>query len=468
MARKPRERLDPELEVSQGAGLADAEVAVLRSQDGGPSHPGAGPDGSRRAPAEPPPTATPSGRQLDDQAARMLALLGVHPGPDISVPAAASLAGLPRVQARRLLIRLAAAHLISESAPGRFSLHDLATHTAGLAVGSLDASALREARLRALDHYLQTGFTAALLLAPHRVRVEPPPPRPGVRRERLAGDQQALAWFEAEHRVLLAAVSMAADCGHDAYAWQLAWTISGFLDWRGHWTDWEATQQIALAACRRLGDVQGQAHARRSLARATTQLGRYDETAAHLSAALESYGEIGDVLGRARCHIDMAAVLERQARYDEAIAHAQQALDQYRAADDQAGQACALNTVGWCHALAGQHALALRYCRQAIELQRTVGDRHSEAATWDSIGFAHHHLGQHAEAITCYLRALGFYAEVGHRHSQAEILTHLAETQHASGQAAAARDSWRQALAILDDLQHADAERIRARLASAE
>jgi tetratricopeptide (TPR) repeat protein len=398
----------------------------------------------------------------------MLWLLGVHPGPDVSVAAAASLAGLPRVQARRVLTRLAAAQMVAEPAPDRFGLHDLLRASAAeLAAHGLDAAALREARLRTLDHYLQTGFSAALLLAPHRVRIELPPPRPGVRRERLAGEQQALAWFEAEHQVLLAAVSMAAEHGHDTYAWQLAWTISGFLDWRGHWPDWEATQQIALAACRRLGDVQGQAHARRSLARANTQMGRYDETLAHLSAALEKYGETGDVLGQARCHIDMAAVRERQDRYDEAIGDAQQALDQYRAAGDQAGQACALNTVGWCHALAGQHALALRYCRQAIELQRTVGDRHSEAATWDSIGFAHHHLGQYAEAITCYRRALGFYAEVGHRHSQAEILTHLAETQHASGQAAA-RDTWRQALAILDDLHHEDADRVRARLASAD
>lgn len=41
-----------------------------------------------------------STRQLSDEAARMFRLLGLHPGPDISVSAAASLAGVAEPQAR--------------------------------------------------------------------------------------------------------------------------------------------------------------------------------------------------------------------------------------------------------------------------------------------------------------------------------------------------------------------------------
>jgi DNA-binding SARP family transcriptional activator/tetratricopeptide (TPR) repeat protein len=408
-------------------------------------------------------------RQLDDQAALMFRLLGTHPGPDVSVPAAASLAGRPTAQVRPLLTALTTAHLIGETAPGRFGFHDLLrAYAAEQAQEHCPPAKFTEARLRALDHYLQTGFAGALLLAPHRAQITLPPPQPGVTAEPLAGNRQALAWFEAEHQVILAAMNTAAGSGHDSYAWQLAWTVVDFLDWRGHWHDLEATQQTALAACQRLGDVWGQAHARRFLARATGQLGRYDESPAHLDAALQKYGEIGDTLGQARCHIDMADAAERQGRYPEAIGHAQQALDQYRAAGNQAGQASALNAVGWCHAMAGDHALALSYCQQAIVLQREMGDVQSEAGTWDSIGFAHHHLGQYAEAIACYRRALALNDQVGHRHSEAEILTHLADTQHASGEQAAAQDTWRQALTILDDLRHVDADRIRARLAEGQ
>jgi DNA-binding SARP family transcriptional activator len=404
-------------------------------------------------------------RQLDELAALMFRLLGTHPGPDVSVPAAASLAGLPAAQVLPLLTALTTAHLIAETAPGRFGFHDLLrAYAAEQASAHCPPAKFAAARLRALDHYLQTGFAGALLLAPHRAQITLAPSRPGVRAEPLAGNRQALAWFETEHQVILAAMNMAAGSGCDVQAWQLAWTVVDFLDWRGYWHDLEVTQQIALAACQRLGDVWGQAHARRFLARATSQLGRYEESPAHLDAALQKYGEIGDVLGQARCHIDMADAAERQGRYAQAIGHAQQALDQYRAAGHQAGQASALNAVGWCHAMAGDHTLALSYCQQAIVLQREVGDVQSQAGTWDSIGFAHHHLGQYAEAIACYRRALALNAEVGHRHGQAEMLTHLAETQHASGETAVARRTWRQALAILDDLHHADADRIRARL----
>ncbi len=64
-------------------------------------------------------------RQVSGPSARMFRLLGVHPGPDITVPAAAALAGLPRAEGRQALDELASAHMITEHAPGRYAFHDL-------------------------------------------------------------------------------------------------------------------------------------------------------------------------------------------------------------------------------------------------------------------------------------------------------------------------------------------------------
>ena len=66
-----------------------------------------------------------SWQQLTDPAKRMFRLLGMHPGPDITAPAAASLAGLPPRQAHRALHELARAHLIAEQVPGRYAFHAL-------------------------------------------------------------------------------------------------------------------------------------------------------------------------------------------------------------------------------------------------------------------------------------------------------------------------------------------------------
>ena len=63
------------------------------------------------------------------------------------------------------------------------------------------------------------------------------PPRPGAAAEQPADHRQALAWFEAEHQVLLAAVTLAAESGFDTHAWQLPWAMASFLQARGHWQE---------------------------------------------------------------------------------------------------------------------------------------------------------------------------------------------------------------------------------------
>jgi DNA-binding SARP family transcriptional activator/DNA-binding XRE family transcriptional regulator len=78
-------------------------------------------------------------RQLTPATARIFRLLGPHPDPDITIPAAASLAETAPGQAHRHLAELARAHLVSEHAPGRYTMHDLLrAYAAGLAETSDD------------------------------------------------------------------------------------------------------------------------------------------------------------------------------------------------------------------------------------------------------------------------------------------------------------------------------------------
>ena len=90
---------------------------------------------------------------LSASAARMFGLLGLHPGPDITVPAAASLAGAPLASARAALAELAEVSLTAEHAPGRFGLHDLLrAYAVEQARISGSESENREATGRMLDH----------------------------------------------------------------------------------------------------------------------------------------------------------------------------------------------------------------------------------------------------------------------------------------------------------------------------
>jgi DNA-binding SARP family transcriptional activator len=407
-------------------------------------------------------------RQLSTEAAQVFRLLGTHPGPDISVPATASLAGITPEQARDRLRELARAHLIAEHVPGRFSFHDLLRAYAASQARDTDSQADRDAALgRVLDHYLHTAARAARLLDPAKEPVVLAPPGPGAAPEQPADHQQALAWFEAEHQALLAAITLAAQSGFDTHAWQLPWARVYFLRTRGHWHEWAATQRMALAAAARLGDVAAQAISCRLLGAACIALRDHDQALGHYARSLRLYQRLGDGSGEARVRLGLVALAVHQGRYADALGNAEQALRLYQAIGDKAGEADALNNVGATHGLLGHYQEARAFCRRALAVHAEVGYRRPDGYAWDSLGYAEHHLGNFAEAAACYQRALRLHQESGDRFNEADTLSHLGDTCQAAGELGQARDAWRQAIAILEQLRHPDAERVRAKLADA-
>ena len=403
-------------------------------------------------------------QQLDPAAARMFRLLGLHAGPDISTLAAASLAGVEPAQAGQALGQLTRAHLLNEQLAGRYGCHDLLrAYAAEQARSTEDVQARHAATGRVLDYYLHTAFQAEVLLRPHRDPISLGMPLAGVTTEQLTGTSEALAWFDAEHQVLPAAVGLAARTGHDKHAWQLAWALFSSLDRCGRWHELAAIQRTALAAASRLGDVAGQAVTHR-LAAVCHMLADYQQAEAHLMAALALYRQAGDRIGEARTHQALNVICEQQDRVGEALRHNEQALILFQAADHQAGQAQVLNAVGWNHTRLGHPERGRMYCHQALTLCQQLGERLGEADSWHSLGCAHHHLGQHDEAAASYDRALGIFRELGQRYREAEALDHLGDARHASGDRPGARKAWQQALHILDDLQRPDASQVRAKL----
>jgi tetratricopeptide (TPR) repeat protein len=406
---------------------------------------------------------------LGSEAARLFRLLGLHPGPDVPLPAAASLAGLPARRVRPLLAELARLHLATESPPGRWTLHDLLrAYARELAATRDPAPERRAARRRLVDHHLHTAVRADRLLTPHRDPLEPAAAAPGVVPEEPADRAAALAWFTAEHPALLGVLAMAVDAGDDADAWLLARALETYLDQRGHWHDWAATQRLALDAARRLGDRERQAAAHRSLGRVHTQTGRPEEGHRHFGHALKLYEVLGDAVGQAHTHRGLGWACDQLGRVREALDHNDRALALYRRAGHLPGQAMALNNLGWMRAALGDHREALAYCEEAVALNQRIGDRHAEAGAWDSVGYAHHRLGAYAEAARCFARALELERAFGDRWGEVEILNHLGDTRLAAGDVRAAREVRRQAVDIAVEFGHPAAEDLRAKLKELE
>ncbi|MFE4578317.1 AfsR/SARP family transcriptional regulator [Streptomyces chartreusis] len=402
---------------------------------------------------------------LSPEAARAFRLLALHPGPDYSLAAVASLVGQRPRRIRPLLAELVRAHLIFEAVPGRFGCHELLrTYAAELGQAREASDEPGPARRRMLDHYLHSAHAAERILAPSREHLEPKPHSAEVTVPRFADQAQAAAWLDVNRPVLLAAIEQGTRHGDSEYSWQLAATLERYLDRSGRWQEQAVAQTTAVTAARCLGDIRGQAYAHRALGFANGRLGNWEEAGDHLTRALKLFGEIGDPAGQGRVHRYFAFLANGRLRHDEALDHYRRASDLYRTAGRRSEEASVFNEVGWTYILMGEYAKALGECGQALALHREIGDRNGEAAAWDSLGYAHHHLHAHDEALACYEPALELYRAIRDRYLEADTLVHIGDSHLAADHHVQAADAWQQALAILDEIGHPDAAGVRDRL----
>jgi DNA-binding SARP family transcriptional activator/tetratricopeptide (TPR) repeat protein len=380
---------------------------------------------------------------LSAEAARLFRLLGVHPGPEVSAAAAASLAQRPLTEARRHLQELVRANLLIERAPDRHALHDLLRAYAADLAGDGE----RDALLRLLDHYVRTAHECARLVEPARdPMVLPLDPAEPVA---VVDASEAQRWQTTEYPVLLAVLKQAVAAGLDTGAWQLAWALDSFLQRRGHVRDRVVVWEAGLIAARRLGHRLAEAFAHRHLAFAEARLDRYAEADEHLRMAYEVYRAEGDRVNEARTIQSLGYVASQRGDIATALEYARRSLVLHQTRDHTRGQAHALNSIGWYLAQLGDHAEALHACGQALSLFELAEDLPGQAATQDSLGFIHDQLAEHDRSIEAYRRALVLY-RLGDDHVQeAGTLCRLGDSYHRSGDEAAARRAWADAAEIL-------------------
>jgi tetratricopeptide (TPR) repeat protein/transcriptional regulator with XRE-family HTH domain len=405
-------------------------------------------------------------RKLGPAAARLFRLLGRHPGPVCGVDALASLAALPPATIRPLLSELVEANLVASPAPGRFGCHDLLRSYAR----SLAAGDDPDAEERVLDYYLHTALAADRQLKRHRGLGVPRPstPAPGVTPTPIPDSAAAMAWFDAEQPALRAAADLAEATDRHVYLWWLAWAVLTYHERRWDKRDWLNWQLRAMAAAERDGDPLFQAVSHYNVGFTQSELGDLEAAREHLATALDFYEKLGNVGGMAKVHLNLGIIVRRAGDHAGAIAEATTALALYRLDGDPVGEARATNNIGWCHLTMGDYRRALDYCRQAVAVHEAAGNRMGAGHSWDSVGMAHFRLGEHDEAAACYRRSLAAFRAERDRQYEAIALAHLGDAEDAAGRSRAAHQAWRESLTILTEIDHPDADEVRAKLTPPE
>ncbi|MEO6085553.1 MAG: tetratricopeptide repeat protein, partial [Umezawaea sp.] len=424
-------------------------------------------------------------RHLTESQQRLFRLLGLHPGADFDVYAAAALLGTDLEESERLLEELVDLHLSHQSEAGRYRMHDLLrAFAAELSADTDSAICRRESLTRLQGCYLHTAMRAMDVVAPEDERANVPVE---VLTPVLSSYSQAMGWLERE-RANLVATATTTDGAHSR---ELSTTLLRYLDLRGYHDDALALHSHAYATARGSGDVDSECRALGNLGTAYERLGRYADAEAHHMRALElarslndlplegrTHNNLGNVylavadhqkslvhyrqaldiavrtenrIGQCRSANNLGIVCERLGHYDEAAAHHHEALTLAGQINDMAGRGYALHSLGFVHRRLGRHDDALTDFHQALVLARATGNRSLEGYTTLGLGLVLADLSRFAESAANLHTALAVGLDTGNRGLQAEALNGLGESVRLSGDPARAFAHHRQALALASE-----------------
>ncbi|MCZ0207671.1 tetratricopeptide repeat protein [Streptomyces sp. UMAF16] len=404
-------------------------------------------------------------RRLTQRQRTVFALLGITPGPDIGLPAATSLTGLPVGETRAVLRALADVSLLDSHPGGRYAMHDLVrAYATTYAQHDLPEPVRRAALERVVDFYRHTAHTADRFLNPHPAPIRLHPPAPSAHPQPLPDHPSALAWMDTHHPHLLAAQHTAAGHQNHQAVWHLAWTLTAFHRRRGHRHDEVAVWQAATDAAEHL-PVATHTLAHRRLGSAHAALGWHEQAIEHLHQALALAEHHQDPTQQAHNHHALARAWERRGDNRRSLEHSRHARDLFHALGQTVWEAVTLNTVGWYAARLGDYDTARDHCQQALTLHGRHHDPNGEADTLDSLGYIDHHTGRYHQAIDHYQQALTLYRTLGNTSQSADTLDRLGHSHTALDQHTQACSVWREALELYREQRcEADAERVQRQL----
>lgn len=367
-------------------------------------------------------------RGLPPAGQRLFRMAALHPGPDVSIPAAASLAGSTVAEARTVLGLIQDEHLLQERTPRRYEFHDLVRAFARDTAESTETVAeCRAAIDRVAGWYLHSACSARTAMDPHLPPMNPVASSGAVPPLVFADRADALGWFEAERANLVAVGDAAGELGLLEIAWQLPTAMFAFFDTRMYYGDWIRTHHTAADAAARLGDKEAQGRVVCNLGSAFREQRRLDAATEQYLRALDLFREVGYLQGEAKVLGNLGSTYEQLGKLGASVRYQRRAIDLFRALGDPYGQALSLTNLGSALARAGRFETASQSHRAAIELFDTVADVRGRALALGGLGTAVAKLGRLDEGLELLVQSAAMHERLGDLHSMALARMSIAE-----------------------------------------
>jgi tetratricopeptide (TPR) repeat protein len=395
-------------------------------------------------------------------------LFGAVPVATLAPHAAAALAETPTTTARDRLRRLADAHLVTESLPDRFAMHDLVRlHARRLAEDGLTPPQRAAARDRLTGYYLVVADQARRLLRPAHDHLDLAA-RDGGRTARpdLVTPTQAMSWFHGEWTNLVALVHAATEHGAQQPAWQLVRLLQHYCAVRSTADEWFALVRLGLAAARAAGDKVGQVLMLDTLYAAHQRFGRLAHALGDAEQAHRIATELGQPSYLGLAHAQVGGVLHAQRRDQEALVHYRRALELARELGDPLAQARGLNNVAQVERALGDRRAAARHQAAALDLAETLGDGDYLLVAVTNLAELHAELGELAEAEALARRGAVLAAQAGNLAQTAFARKVLGQVLADLGRTAAARAELAEARRLYLRLNSRRATEVERRLAA--
>ncbi|MFI5878545.1 tetratricopeptide repeat protein [Streptomyces sp. NPDC051554] len=376
-------------------------------------------------------------RRLSAEQARLLRLLALAPGPEVTAEVVAALDGADAAPVR-VLDALCRAHLVERGrGRGRWRLHDL-VRVFGVGVVRGDAGLWEEgetARERVLGFYHRWADAAD-----GRLRWLPGMPEP----ERFVDRAGALAWLDSERAGLVAVVQWAREERYAPIAVRLSQCLGEYLDWRRAFDDKITVCGVAREAAYRAGDQVGEAIAWDSLGIALQQTGRVEEAIDVHTRACDLYQATGERQGEAIAWNNLGFALQLRGRAGEAVDAHTRARSLFQIVGDRPREAIAWTSLGSALQEVSRAGEAIDAHTRARDLYQAVGDRLHEAISWNNLGNALGATGRVEEAIEAYEKTLEGIREFEDWYGTGLTLSNLALAYEDAARPAEARTRYLQ------------------------